>query len=363
MRKALRSLAIVTAATLGAGCAARTHPSSAMTPLERAVDSILAPYGAPGAPGASVLIVQNGKVALAKSYGLSDLEAGVPATPETDYRLASLTKQFTATAIVLLAADGRLRLDDPVSRFLPELPPYARSVTIRQLLTHSSGLPAYEDFVPDSQTTQVHDRDVPRLIASADSLYFPAGSAYRYSNTGYALLALIVERASGVGFATFLHDRIFEPLGMRGTVAYENGISTVPNRAYGYSPHDGHWLRTDQSSTSAVLGDGGIYTSIADLARWDRALDQHTLVSEAAQREAWTSATLTDGRRSGYGFGWFVDDSASGVRLRHHGETMGFTNAILKIPSRRLTIVLLTNRTGGDPWDLAARIANLDALR
>ena len=334
-----------------------------MASLESAVDSVLAPYAAPGAPGASVLVVRDGDVVLAKAYGLSDLEARVPATPRTNYRLASLTKQFTATAAMLLAADGKLRLDDRASRFLTELPAYARDVTIRQLLTHTSGLPAYEDFVPDSQTTQVHDRDVPALISRADSLYFPAGAAYRYSNTGYALLALIVERASGTGFARFLHDHIFAPLGMSATVAFENGISTVANRAWGYSARDGRWTRTDQSSTSAVLGDGGIYTSIDDLVRWDRALDEHALVSAPQQREAWTAATLTDGRRSGYGFGWFVDDSASEVRLRHHGETMGFTNAILKIPARRLTIVLLTNRTGGDPWDLAARIAKLDALR
>ncbi|HEX2781556.1 MAG TPA: serine hydrolase domain-containing protein [Gemmatimonadaceae bacterium] len=334
-----------------------------MSSLQRGIDSLLAAYARPGAPGASVLVVRDGRTIVSRSYGLADLAAGTPATPETNYRLASLTKQFTATAILLLAADGALRYDDSVSRFLPQLPACARGVTIRQLLTHTSGLPAYEDFVPDSQTTQVHDRDVPALIAHADSLYFPAGSSYRYSNTGYALLALIVERASGASFASFLRDRIFTPLGMNGSVAFEEGVSTVPRRAFGYSERDGRWVRTDQSSTSAVLGDGGIYTSIADLARWDRALDAHTLVSEKAQGEAWTAATLTDGRRSGYGFGWFVDDSASGVRLRHHGETRGFTNAILKIPSRRLTIVLLTNRTGGDPWDLAARIAELPELR
>ncbi|NUQ21259.1 MAG: beta-lactamase family protein, partial [Gemmatimonadaceae bacterium] len=291
------------------------------------------------------------------------LETHARATPATDYRLASLTKQFTATAVMLLAADGKLRIDDLAARFVPELPDYARRVTIRQLLTHTSGLPDYEDAVHGDSTHQVHDRDVPELIGQGDTLYFPSGSGYGYSNTGYALLALVVERASGQPFARFLHERIFAPLGMTHSVAYEKGVSSVPQRAFGYSLRDGHWVRTDQSSTSAVLGDGGIYTSIEDLVHWDHALDAHTLVSEAMQREAWTSATLTDGRGTGYGFGWFVDDSASGVRLRHHGETMGFTNAILKIPSRRLTIVLLTNRTGGDPWDLAARIAALPGLR
>jgi CubicO group peptidase (beta-lactamase class C family) len=231
------------------------------------------------------------------------------------------------------------------------------------LLTHTSGLWDYEDFVPDSQTTQVHDADVPTLIARADSAYFAPGAAYRYSNTGYALLALVVEKVSGISFASFLRDRIFQPLGMRGTVAYETAVGGLANRAYGYGGAPGAWTRTDQSSTSAVLGDGGVYSSIEDLARWTAALDAHTLVSESAQREAWTAATLTSGARSGYGFGWFVDDTPGGIRLRHHGETRGFTNAILKIPSRRLAIVVLTNRTGGNPWDIAARIAELPALR
>ena len=353
----------VAAAIALAGCRAPTTPLAPVSALAPAVDSIMSAYADPAGPGASVLVVRDGATLLARSYGMADVEARIPATPSTNYRLASLTKQFTATAIMLLKEEGRLRYDDPIDRYLPDLPPAARGVTIRMLLTHTSGLWAYEDFVPDSQTTQVHDADVPRLIAHADSGYFPPGSAYRYSNTGYALLALIVERASGERFAKFLHDRIFAPLDMRGTVAYQSGISTVANRAFGYTVDSGRVTRTDQSSTSAVLGDGGIYTSLEDMAKWNAALDAHTLVKAADQREAWTSAVTTRGARVGYGFGWFVDSASDGPRLRHHGETVGFTNAILKIPTRRLTIVILTNRTGGEPWDLATRIAALPALR
>jgi CubicO group peptidase (beta-lactamase class C family) len=353
----------IAAAIALAGChpLARSHP--AVSDLVPAVDSIMAGYADPAAPGASVLIVRDGATVLARSYGLADVEARISATPQTNYRLASLTKQFTATAIMLLKEEGTVRYDDAIGTYLPQLPASARGVTIRMLLTHTSGLWAYEDFVPDSQTTQVHDVDVPALIAHADSTYFPPGSAYRYSNTGYALLALIVERVSGKSFATFLHDRIFAPLGMNGTVAYENGISTVPHRAFGYTIDSAGVRRTDQSSTSAVLGDGGIYTSLDDLAKWDAALDAHTLVSADDQGEAWSSAVTTRGTRVGYGFGWFVDDGGYGLRLRHHGETTGFTNAILKIPGRRLTIVILTNRSGGEPWDLATRIAALPMLR
>ncbi len=356
--------AIIVAATVSLAACQTPHPSPApVTDLHVAVDSLMREYSRGDPPGAGVLIVHDGRTVLSRSYGFSDIDARSRSTPQTNYRLASLTKQFTATAIMLLKESGRLRYDDSITNYLPQLPPSAKGVTIRMLLTHSSGLWAYEDFVPDSQTTQVHDADVPLLLAHAESTYFSPGSAYRYSNTGYALLALIVERVSGQSFAFFLHERIFAPLGMSGTVAYERGRSTVRDRAIGYTIDAGSIRQTDQSATSAVLGDGGIYSSIDNLAKWDAALDTHALVSESDQREAWTSAVTTGGVPTGYGFGWFVDSSSDGPRLRHHGETSGFTNAILKIPSRRLTIVILTNRAGGAPWDLASRIAALPALR
>lgn len=358
----MKAIISVAAIALGA-CHTSTPFLTPVSELAQAVDSAMTAYASPDAPGASVLVVHDGATVLARSYGLADVDGRVVATPQTNFRLASLTKQFTATAIMLLKEQGRLRYDDPITKYLPQLPPTASGVTIRMLLTHTSGLPAYEDFVPDSQTTQVHDADVPALLSRADSTYFPPGSAYRYSNTGYALLALIVEHVSGQSFATFLEQRIFAPLGMSATVAYERGISTVPNRALGYTLDGGAIRETDQSSTSAVLGDGGVYSSIDDLARWNAALDAHTLVSESDQQEAWTSAVTTRGARVGYGFGWFVDGASDGPRLRHHGETSGFTNAILKIPARRLTVIILTNRAGGAPWDIATRIAALPALR
>jgi CubicO group peptidase (beta-lactamase class C family) len=354
---------VVVASTVFAACHPLPRSAAPVSDLTIAVDSLMSAYAAPDKPGASVLVVHDGRTVLARSYGLADVGTHVAASARTNYRLASLSKQFTATAIMLLEQEGRLRYDDPITKYLSGLPATAAGVTIRMLLTHTSGLWAYEDFVPDSQATQVHDADVPALIAHADSNYFTPGSAYRYSNTGYALLALIVERVSGQRYASFLHDRIFAPLGMTSTVAYENGVSTVANRALGYTIEGDRVIGSDQSSTSAVLGDGGIYSSLDDMARWDAALDAHTLVSEASQRQAWTSAVTTRGTRVGYGFGWFVDSASDGPRLRHHGETSGFTNAILKIPSRRLTILILTNRAGGEPWDLATRIAALPALR
>ena len=167
-------------------------------------------------------------------------------------------------------------------------------MTVRHLLTHTGGLRDYEDFVPDSQATQVLDADVLARMKSLDATDFPPGSRFRYSNTGYAMLAMIVEKRSGMRFADFLKSRIFDRVGMPWTLAREDGRAPVARRAYGYSRRDGIWARTDQSSTSAVLGDGGIYSSVEDLARWDAALYDDRLLSDASRRLAFTAWTRTD---------------------------------------------------------------------
>jgi CubicO group peptidase (beta-lactamase class C family) len=334
------------------------RPPREIAARQRFVDSLCADYAAPGAPGASVVVVRDGRVVLRRAFGLANLDPRSAATPRSDYRLASLTKQFTAMAVMILAEKHRLSYDDPVSRYLPGLPAYARGVTIRHLLNHTSGIWAYEDFVPDSQAYQVKDRDVLRLIGRADSLYFPPGSAYRYSNTGYSLLALVVEQVSGMPFALFLKRHIFVPAGMRNSVAYQEGVSTVPHRAFGFTAEGTRFLPTDQSNTSAVLGDGGIYTSVDDLALWYLALEHHRFVSPAAQQLAWTPATLTNGTATTYGFGWRLDRDTRGLRVWHHGETRGFTNGIVVYPGQRLMVAVLTNRSGGAPWDMAQRLAD-----
>ena len=332
--------------------APRTAPLSDADAIAQ-IDQLMSSY-AGGVPGASVLVLRNGKPVVQRSYGLADLEQHTPAAPDTNYRLASVTKQFTAAAILLLGEAGKLQFDDPVRKWLPELPEAAQPVTIRHLLTHTGGLIDYEDFVPDD-APQVHDADVLRLLTTANRTYFYAGSSYRYSNSGYALLSLIVERASGQRFAAFLHDRIFEPLGMHATVAFEDGVSTVRSRAFGYSSTGGSWSRTDQSSTSAVLGDGGIYSSIDDLAKWDAALYDDRLLRAQSRQLAFTPATHTDNPSVDYGFGWRI----TGETLWHSGETRGFRNVILRYPQRKMTVIVLTNRNDPEPYSTALAIARL----
>jgi len=333
------------------------------------IDTLMRDYSG-DVPGASVLVVRDGNVVVRKSYGLANLEERVVAAPETNYRLASVTKQFTAASILLLG----IPLDDPITKYLA-LPPYANAITIRHLLTHTSGLLAYEDLIPPGTARQLKDADVLDLLAKQSTTYFPPGTSYRYSNTGYAFLALIVERVSGQRFADFLREKIFEPAGMKNSVAFEEGISTVAHRAFGYSAISGgqailpaggkarspvlHWHRTDQSLTSAVLGDGGIYTSIDDLVHWIAWLDSGRF------DRALVPATHSDDPAVQYGFGWRISEHRGRRYVWHSGETVGFHNAIVRFPEQHLAVVVLTNRDEGEgegegePHQTALKIADM----
>lgn len=325
----------------------------------RAVDTMFTEFSQPGVPGASLMIVKDGSILYDKAYGLANVTRRVPATTGTNYRLASVTKQFTATAILELIERGKFSLDSHLSEVLPGTPRYARDIRIRHLLNHTSGLVDYEDLIPDSQTVQVLDADVLRLLNRVDSLYFPPGSKFQYSNSGYALLALTVEAVSGEPFARFLKKSIFDPLGMSHTVAYQNGIFTVDNRAFGYSRTDSGFVETDQSVTSAVLGDGGIYSSVEDLFRWDQDLSGNRLISDSLRQQSFTPAVLNDGSTTKYGFGWYIEPYKGHESIYHTGSTRGFRNTIFRLPDQRLTIIILTNRNEGEPVDIARKIADL----
>ncbi|MDH0172654.1 beta-lactamase family protein [Stenotrophomonas sp. GD04145] len=333
----------------------------AVMPPDAGIDGLMQAYDGQ-VPGAAVLVLHDGQAVFRRGYGLAVVEDGTAVTAASNFRLASVSKQFTAAAVLLLVEEGRLGLDQPVRRWLPELPTAASSVTLRHLLSHTSGLPDYEDMMDPTDSRQVHDADVLALLAREDRLDFTPGTAYRYSNSGYALLALIVGRASGQDFATFLQQRIFGPLHMTHTVAHQDGVDTVTARAYGYSWLDGRWQRTDQSTTSAVLGDGGIYSSLDDLARWDAALYDDRLLSAASRQAMFSPATATtEPDVPHYGFGWRLN----GRMQWHSGESIGFRNVILRYPDRHLTVIVLSNRNDPEPYPLALKIAQrwLDILQ
>jgi len=337
------------------------------------MDSIFEPLVSPDSPGFAVGVMRNGQLLFARGYGLADLKSKTRITPQTNFRLASVTKQFTAMAVMLLVHDGKLHYDDTLTDIFPEFPPYGSKITVRQLLTHTSGLKHYEEIyekemagTPPSQIAQLHDADVLRILEQQNAGSFAPGERWEYSNSGYAVLAMIVERVSGKSFADFLRLRIFEPLQMKHTVAYVSGKNEVPNRAFGYrKASDNVWVFSDQSATSAVLGDGGIYSSIEDLAKWDEALLQQKLLSAEAMKLALTpvrvngGVTLDDGSRTAYGFGWFLDPYKGHRRMWHYGDTSGFHTSIERLTDDKLTVVVLANRTDVNPGELALKVVDL----
>lgn len=338
------------------GMAAQAHAGDMDAEQRRAaIDALMSRYSG-DVPSASLLVIKDGKPVIRRGYGYADLEKHERATPATDYRLASVSKQFTAAGILLLKQDGKLQLSDPIRQWFPELPASDSDITVRHLLTHTSGLVDYEDLIPSDRKTQLSDADVLKLIASQDRLYFAPGSDYSYSNGGYVLLGLIVEKVSGMDLAAFMHKRIFQPLGMTDTLMYEHRPDQdVPHRAYGYSHEHGQWKRTDQSLTSATRGDGGIYSSIDDLARWDAAWYDDRLLDDDSRRQAMRAHTPTDDPDVGYGFGWRI----TGDSVWHSGESKGFRNVIVRWPKQRLTVIVLTNRNNPKPYPLVLAIGQL----
>lgn len=349
-----------------------TMPASA-DPSANEVAAIFASLKSENAPGAAVLVIRDGRIAFLRGYGVTDLRTLNKINAQTNFRLASSTKQFTAAAVMLLVRDGQLHYDDHLTDIFPEFPAYGRPITVRNLLNHTSGLRDYEDLMPQPRAgtpsdkiPQIHDAGVLKLLERQTSGKFPAGAKWDYSNSGYAVLAMMVEKVSGEPFGQFLQERIFTPLDMTNTIAYERGKNEVTHRAYGHSRQRNRWRETDQSSTSAVLGDGGVYSSLEDLEKWDRALRNHNLFSEAEMQPALSPVNPSqgqpyhpDGTPAAYGFGWFLNPYHNHKRMWHYGETVGFRTAIERFPDDKLSIIVLCNRADLNPEKLSLKVADL----
>jgi CubicO group peptidase (beta-lactamase class C family) len=352
-------------------------------PIVDQIDAIFSGAIQPGQPGAAVLVKKDGTILFAKGYGERELPTQAKIGPQTNFRLASFTKQFTAMAILLLVHDGKLHYDDRLTDIFLDFPPYGKSITIRHLLTHTSGLPDYEDLMEKEEKAkgprwspehQIQDEQVLSLLEKQPAGKFAAGTSWAYSNSGYVVLGLVVRKVSGMPYRDFLQKRIFTPVGMNHSIVYQKGINEVTDRAFGHSKENDRFVETDQSSTSATLGDGGVYSNLEDLAKWDDALEKHPLLSEKEMAPALTPARLADGSAThwpkeaggdnldpgkpvSYGFGWFLDSYQGHARMWHSGSTMGFRTVIERFAADGLTIVILSNRSDLDPKSLAETIA------
>jgi D-alanyl-D-alanine carboxypeptidase len=308
-------------------------------------------------PGLSLAVVRDGQVVLAKGYGWANVELSVPARPDTVYQLASVTKQFTATAIMMLVEEGKISLGDKVTTLLPDLPSAWSDVTVRHLLTHTSGIKSYTDLREFTRTLRkdyTHD-EIIKLVADLP-LDFQPGEKWHYDNTGYFLLGMIIERVSGKSYGEFLAERIFRPLQMTST-RVNDLTELIPNRAAGYTWRGNRLRQGEYTSPTQPYAAGALVSTVEDLAKWDAALYTETLVKRSTLQRMWTPAKLNDGKGTTYGFGWGVDDYRGHRLIGHGGGIPGFSTQISRFVDDRVTVIVLCNLDGGDSGALARGVA------
>jgi D-alanyl-D-alanine carboxypeptidase len=308
-------------------------------------------------PGISVAVVHDGKVVMARGYGLANVELSVPATENTVYQIASVTKTFTATAINMLVDEDKLKLDDKIVARLPDLPAAWKEVTVRQLLSHTSGIKSYTS-VKDFHKTARKDYDRREIIdlVAKDPLEFAPGEKWNYSNTGYFLLGLLIEKVTGKSFGDFLADRIFKPLEMTHTRV--NDLQTViPNRAQGYTWNGKELRNGEYVSPTQPFAAGMLVSTVSDLVKWDAALDSERLLKKSSLERMWTPAALAKGEPAKYGFGWEIGTVNGHRRLSHGGGIPGFTSQLARFVDDKLTVIVLSNSDQCNAGALAQGIA------
>ena len=309
-------------------------------------------------PGCAVGVAQQGRTLLTRGYGMANLETGTPITAETIFESGSVAKQFTASAILMLMSDGKLRLDDHVQKYLPELPTYGRPMTIRHLLSHTSGLREWSNLVAMDgwpRGTAVHTQDhVLEAVFSQKEVNYPVGDYYSYTNSGFLLLVTIVERVSGMPFTRFTTERLFKPLGMTNTSWRDDFARIVPGRAQAYSRRGTQWVL--DTPFDNVVGAGGMLTTVGDWLKWNDALDKRTLGGWWVDSLE-SQATLTSGRKISYAMGLTVNDWRGEREVGHSGSTGGYSTYLLRLPARGVSVAVMCNSSASNPTNAARQMA------
>lgn len=350
--RAITTLALLIAAPALAQQPSPAQPSSAQASL----DAAIADFAQPEAPGCSVAADRRGQRIATGAFGLADLEHGVANTPDTIFEAGSVSKQFTAAAILLLAEDGRIALDDDIRTYLPEMPAYPTPVTIDQLISHTSGLRDWGALAMiggwERGTRAYTNADVLRILARQTALNYPAGARYSYTNSGYNLMALIVERVTGQRFAAFTKARLFDPLGMASTRWRDDFRFVLKNRAVAYRPAQGGW--EEHRPFEDTHGHGGLLTTVGDLLAWNRALAAGTL-GERVTARLHERATLNDGFRIAYARGVVSGSYRGQPNWAHSGATAGYRAWLERFPASGLAVAVLCNGGSLNPAAVARR--------
>jgi CubicO group peptidase (beta-lactamase class C family) len=307
-------------------------------------------------PGVSLAVVQGGRTVKLQGYGFADLELKVPVTPDTVFEIGSITKQFVAAAIMTLVEQGRINLNEPASRYLPDLPSAWREVTIVQLLTHTSGIPDFEEILGYEAYRVPTTSQQLIAVAAAKPMDFLPGTQWQYSNTGYYLLGLIIEKVSGAPYGLLLEKQILGPAGMTRTRS-STPTEVIAGRASGYALADGRLVNRDAMQPTAVGGAGDLVSTTGDLVKWNALLEAQPVLAKESYARMWANQSLTDGSPSGYGFGWFVSPVRGHRAQEHSGGTAGFSSDILRLPDDRVTVIVLTNSYDANPAGMAGHIA------
>jgi CubicO group peptidase (beta-lactamase class C family) len=309
-------------------------------------------------PGLSLAVVRNGRILKLQGYGFADLELKVPVTPETVFEIGSITKQFVAAAIMTLVEQGKINLNDPAAKVLPDLPAAWREVTIQQLLTHTSGIPDFEEILGYGAYRTPTTAQQVIAVAAAKPMDFPPGTGWHYSNTGYYVLGLIIEKVSGEPYVTVIEKRILRPAGMTRTRS-STPAEIIPGRASGYAVEGGRIENRDPVQPTAVGAAGDLVSTTGDLTKWNAALDAQSVLAHESYARMWADQPLADGTLSGYGFGWFVSPVRGHRVQEHSGGTAGFSSDILRLPDDRVAVIVLTNSYSANPVGMAGHIARL----
>jgi CubicO group peptidase (beta-lactamase class C family) len=334
-----------------------------MKPDFSAVDSIFAGWDKTTSPGCALAIVQDGTIIYKRGYGMANLDLGVPIRSEMIFDIGSTSKQFTAMSIVILARRGLLKLDDPIQKYLPEIPDYGDKITVQHMLNHTSGLRDYLGLMYMAGLpfwNDYQEKEVVELIASQNGLNFKPGSEYLYSNSGYFLLSEIVERVSGKNLRVFAEENLFSPLGMKHTHFHNNFKEIVPNRASAYSPLPEGGFEIDMGIFD-VLGDGALYTSVEDLFIWDQNF-YHNILDGGGQeliQQMETTAVLNDGKKIDYASGLRVSSYRGLKVVEHGGAWYGYRAALTRFPDQHFSVICLANLATMNPSSLAYRVADV----
>lgn len=347
----------MTAACVVPTLAQSRPPRPPVPAVRRIVDSLALAYiAANRAPGVSIEILRGTDTLVRTGYGFADLEQRVPASPSTLYQIGSITKQFAAAAVMRLVETDRVHLDDSLSRYINGLPTPWRRVTVRQLLNHTSGIPSMTDIGPRWTSRWREDMSTDTLIAltARDSMWFTPGSAWRYDNTAYVLVGVLLDRITGEPFPTYLEEKLLRPLGLAHSY-YCDLRRVLPDRAAGYDRDSTGWHRAAYLSMTQPYSAGAMCATIDDLARWNFLLSTGKVVTPASYRAMTTPSGAAQAR--GYGFGLVVDTLAGRRRIHHGGGILGFTSANAYFPDDSLSVTVLTNSGSWAPDSLARNVA------